>query len=365
MYVPGAGVRSFHFATVMDPDYTQQQVYESTAADVVSSLLNGMNGCLLCYGQTGSGKTYTTFGPEGALPQAAQEMALGKPLTNCGVVVRACAEIFEGMACLNANGIRSALSVQYVQIYQDVPTDLIGGDGKVEIRRDTGQLSGAVETRVSCMADVMQILQAGELRKQYAATAVNDRSSRAHTVFVMTLTQSVMPQNRMVRSQLHLVDLAGSERMKKSKAEGQTLNEAVGINSSLLVLGKCIGALVQQHTHVPYYECKLTTLLKSAFGGNSRTMAIITCHTSDNNADETLQALRFGENCSLITNRTKTATTSVSAALGAIEEALQVCQKGMQSLEIQGKDYLPAYKKLRERHQQLLLKRDDLRVLEA
>ena len=59
-------------ATVMDPDYTQQQVYESTAADVVSSLLNGMNGCLLCYGQTGSGKTYTTFGPEGALPQAAQ-----------------------------------------------------------------------------------------------------------------------------------------------------------------------------------------------------------------------------------------------------------------------------------------------------
>ena len=86
-----------------------------------------------------------------------QEMALGKPLTNCGVVVRACAEIFEGMACLNANGIRSALSVQYVQIYQDVPTDLIGGDGKVEIRRDTGQLSGAVETRVSCMADVMQV----------------------------------------------------------------------------------------------------------------------------------------------------------------------------------------------------------------
>ena len=36
----------------------------------------------------------------------------------------------------------------------------------------------------------------------------------------------------------------------------------VGINESLMVLGKVIGALVERMAHVPYLECKLTTLLK-------------------------------------------------------------------------------------------------------
>ena len=76
----------------------------------------------------------------------------------------------------------------------------------------------------------------------------------------------------LVQSQLHLVDLAGSERVKKSKVTGARMREAVGINSSLLVLGKVISALVKSHSHVPYLESKLTTLLKAAFGGNARTM---------------------------------------------------------------------------------------------
>ena len=57
---------------------------------------------------------------------------------------------------------------------------------------------------------------------------------------------------KLVRSQLHLIDLAGSERIKKSKATGTGLKEAVGINSSLLVLGKVIAALVESQHHVPY-----------------------------------------------------------------------------------------------------------------
>ena len=32
------------------------------------------------------------------------------------------------------------------------------------------------------------------------------------------------------------------------------------------VLGKVINALVEAHVHVPYYESKLTILLKAAFG---------------------------------------------------------------------------------------------------
>lgn len=75
----------------------------------------------------------------------------------------------------------------------------------------------------------------------------------------------------VVRSQLHLVDLAGSEQLKKSRAEGQRKAEAVGINSSLMVLGKVIAALTSGRSHVPYNESRLTQLLKGALGGNSRT----------------------------------------------------------------------------------------------
>ena len=51
---------------------------------------------------------------------------------------------------------------------------------------------------------------------------------------------------RLLSSQLALVDLAGCEQLSQSRAVGLQLKEAVGINSSLLVLGKVInGARLQ------------------------------------------------------------------------------------------------------------------------
>lgn len=118
---------------------------------------------------------------------------------------------------------------------------------------------------------------------------MNERSSRAHTILLLTVTQRREDTDALVRSHLYLVDLAGSERLKKSKAVGVRKNEAVGINSSLMVLGKCIAALVEGKPHIPYNESKLTMILKAAFGGNSRTTAVVTCHSDDKHADETLQ----------------------------------------------------------------------------
>ena len=66
----------------------------------------------------------------------------------------------------------------------------------------------------------------------------------------------------MTSSQLHLVDLAGCEQLKQSKAVGAHKIEAIGINTSLLVLGRCISALVKQQKHVPYLDSKLTLLLR-------------------------------------------------------------------------------------------------------
>ena len=77
---------------------------------------------------------------------------------------------------------------------------------------------------------MMSVLRRGHERKRFAATAMNDRSSRSHTAFIVQITQTTCkvnaddgqpesstssPDGSMVKSQLHLIDLAGSERVKK------------------------------------------------------------------------------------------------------------------------------------------------------
>lgn len=57
---------------------------------------------------------------------------------------------------------------------------------------------------------------------------------------------------QLLTSQLALVDLAGCEQLSQSRAVGLQLKEAVGINSSLLVLGKVInGARLQVFPQTP------------------------------------------------------------------------------------------------------------------
>lgn len=67
---------------------------------------------------------------------------------------------------------------------------------------------------------------------------------------------------------MHLVDLAGSERVKRTKAEGQQLQEGIHINKGLLALGNVISALCDDSrskgSHVPYRNSKLTRLLQAS-----------------------------------------------------------------------------------------------------
>jgi kinesin family member 5 len=58
------------------------------------------------------------------------------------------------------------------------------------------------------------------------------------------------------------VDLAGSEKVGKTKAKGQTFDEAKKINMSLTSLGIVINTLTDGKSgHVPYRDSKLTRVL--------------------------------------------------------------------------------------------------------
>ncbi|KAJ1414436.1 P-loop containing nucleoside triphosphate hydrolase protein [Ochromonadaceae sp. CCMP2298] len=364
MHIPGAGVKAFHYSTVHQPEASQEQVYEKDAQDAISAVLHGLNACIMCYGQTGAGKTYTFFGPDGTL-EAKNDSS--EQEAKHGIVIRACQELLQARDFLCKNGVNVSFTAQFVEIYEEQVTDLLTGQ-RVSVRRDNGHINGAVEAPINTMQQVMETLRCGHERKRFAATAMNERSSRSHTAFVVHVLQKLDPgkmgqfarsgasglcaalggavSDKLIRSQLHLIDLAGSERVKKSKAEGVRLREAVGINSSLLVLGKVISSLVQGNSHVPYFESKLTTLLKAAFGGNSKTTVVINCRSDGDYGDETLQSMRFGERCAMISNSLRQAASSFETAIGAVEEALAAVRAQLVSLEARGKQHLPSYKNL-------------------
>ena len=126
MFVPGAGVRPFHFARVFSPEATQVAVYADAAKGSVLAALNGYNACLMCYGQTGSGKTHTLTGPPGALDALdADAVAVGNLPPSAGVVPRALAQVLSSAA---PGGVTLTVTAQYVQIYREKVTCLIPGD---------------------------------------------------------------------------------------------------------------------------------------------------------------------------------------------------------------------------------------------
>ena len=409
MHIPGQGVTSFHFAKVFHenggnasvsaaavcaPGFGfgrpsasrvnvnhQRSVYEKSTKDAVLSVMNGVNACVLCYGQTGAGKTFSMMGEQGVLEKFHEQHC--NPLhidpntgvsnlimPECtGVVVRAFCELLEAKTLMQELGSNVAvvISAQFVEIYNEKCTDLLSGKG-IFFRRDTGEPVGAMSAPVETMQDVLLMLHTGQQRKKFAATAMNDHSSRSHTALILTVSQSrpiaaevgcgAEASSAHCSSSLFLVDLAGSERVKKSRAQGQQLTEAVGINRSLLVLGKVIASLSEGRAHVPYLESKLTTLLKQAFGGNCRTNVLIHCRSDEAHSEETLQSMRFGERCAMILNSVKAAATSKESTLLAIDEAVERMEKQLKALRNNNKEHLEAFKQVSASMNTLQLKRN-------
>ena len=259
-------------------DSSQEHVYESLRP-AVQHALDGFNSAILAYGQTGSGKTYTMFG--------------GRDTHTEGVIPRAVRDI-----CAATGGSECSLSVSFLQIYNELISDLLapehGHNLLIREERQRGiYVEGLSEIAVGSAEDVAAVLRQGHAARATAATAANEVSSRSHAVFTLTV------HRRLAVAKLVLVDLAGSESARGG-ASGQRLQECRKINQSLSALGNVIHALsrapsaidargglhlrgtpvspgsplgggphrgagsgfAQAEKHVPYRDSKLTRLLQ-------------------------------------------------------------------------------------------------------
>ncbi|CAA2981748.1 kinesin KP1 [Olea europaea subsp. europaea] len=278
----------FTFNKVFGTNVTQQQIYADTQP-LIRSVLDGYNVCIFAYGQTGSGKTYTMSGPDLTTKES------------WGVNYRALQDLFS-ISKERMDAIEYEVGVQMIEIYNEQVRDLLVIDGtnkRLDIRNNS-QLNGlnvpdASLVPVKCTQDVLELMKLGQRNRAVGATALNERSSRSHSILTVHVQGKDLVSGSKLKGCLHLVDLAGSERVDKSEAVGERLKEAQHINRSLSALGDVISALAQKSSHVPYRNSKLTQVLQDSLGGHAKTLMFVHINPEVNAVGETISTLKFAE----------------------------------------------------------------------
>ncbi|KAL0447949.1 UNVERIFIED_CONTAM: Kinesin-like protein KIN-14J [Sesamum latifolium] len=151
---------------------------------------------------------------------------------------------------------------------------------------------------VKSTSDVLELMNIGLMNRAVGATALNERSSRSHSILTVHVRGTDLETNAVLRGCLHLVDLAGSERVDRSEATGDRLREAQHINKSLSALGDVIFALAQKNPHVPYRNSKLTQVLQSSLGGQAKALMFVQLNPDVESYSETISTLKFAERVS-------------------------------------------------------------------
>ncbi|XP_060889796.1 kinesin-like protein KIF14 [Labrus mixtus] len=303
----------FSFCSVdeCEPTFASQQtVYETLGKPLLLRAFEGFNTCLFAYGQTGSGKSYTMMG-------FGQEE---------GVIPRFCRELFARLTSLENEEVKCHVEMSFFEVYNEKIHDLL------VTRDEPNQRTMPLKVRehpvhgpyvadlsaniVSSYNDVQGWLKLGNKQRATAATGMNDKSSRSHSVFTLVMTQTQTEfvegeeHDHSIISRINLVDLAGSERCNSAQTSGDRLREGASINKSLLTLGKVISALSEQaltrkKVFIPYRESVLTWLLKESLGGNSKTAMIATLSPAGSNVEESLSTLRYAQQARTIINVAK------------------------------------------------------------
>ncbi|XP_032644239.1 kinesin-like protein KIFC1 isoform X2 [Chelonoidis abingdonii] len=279
----------FSFDRVFSPACSQEEVFEEIAL-LVQSALDGYHVCIFAYGQTGSGKTYTMEGPDDMGPET------------MGMIPRAVRQVFQGARELEPKGWQYHFTANFLEIYNESLRDLLVGrperGAELEIKR-VSQSSEELHVPnlryvpVDSEDEVLKLLQTAKANRSVAKTALNDRSSRSHSLFQLRMEGWNRSRDLHSVSVLSLVDLAGSERLDKSFSKGERLRETQAINTSLSTLGLVIMALSNKEPHIPYRNSKLTYLLQNSLGGNSKMLMFVNISPLEDNLSESLNSLRF------------------------------------------------------------------------
>lgn len=232
--------------------------------------------------------------------------------------------------------------MSYLELYNEVLNDLMqGGTGDLKIREDAAKghiyVEGVKEDIVHEAEQVERLIAGGFSRRHIGSTSMNKESSRSHALFKMVIESAPRGSSDecVLVSTLNLVDLAGSERLSQTQATGTRLNEGININKSLLALGTVINKLSEGRgavSHVPFRDSKLTRLLQSSLGGNSKTLVLCNITPSITAVEESISTLRFASRAKLVVNTaTKNEVVSEETMIRRMHHEIESLRKELES----------------------------------
>ena len=295
-------INSYKFSKVFDENSSQEEVFELTCKPLLDDLLyNQKSGLVFTYGMTNAGKTYTVIGtPEypGILPLALKNL-------------------FEYDETLKKKGgiSHNNFYCNFVEIYNEDVFDLLTDDPigknkyykkKLTVKENLNSvffLQDVTFAKLDSLESFNTILNKGISKKVHSCTALNQNSSRSHTIFKIILFKENKDISKIDFTteeliSLSVVDLAGSERQKRTDAKGKNLQEACKINQSLSTLGKCLEAMKHNSVSinkkiVPLRESKLTKLFAEYFQGEQNIIMITNINPRTEDFEESIRALNY------------------------------------------------------------------------
>lgn len=283
----GGKLKAYHFDKVFLPEDSQDDVF-AELVPILRSALDGHNVCIFAYGQTGTGKTYTMEGrPDspGVVPHTFKELfrqaALDSSLTFTFTI--SMLEVYKGSLrdLLVRRPTRpTETSAKCLSIQMDAPSGV--------------EIENLHEVVVMDFKQAFQLYRLGRRARSTAWTNVNEASSRSHSLIRIVIRGSRADDAYTITSKLWMVDLGGSERILKTRASGQTMEEAKAINLSLSALGDVINALQRKQPHIPYRNSKLTQILKDSLANDSKVVMLLHISPREDDLSETVCSLSFG-----------------------------------------------------------------------
>lgn len=341
---------------------------------VVDDALAGVNSCVMAYGPTGTGKTHTMLGPPPVLSNAAEAgMQFSTLRKTCSLkgMLYVVVQHAGAQALLEEHGliprivfdlcerkpVTTSITCSYMEIYNDQIIDLLDQrDSRMKGRRQRAKLAvwedgdgvahvrNVQQQRIESLADVVRLLRIGAQQRSVRQTALNQHSSRGHTILQLLVEARQCAQDpHVVRSKINLVDLAGSEPHPGGPVTADShAAETRAINISLSALVSVVSALASgsSHLHVPYRDSKLTTVLKDSLGGNCCTYVIATLSTSASAYQETHSTLQFANRAAAIVNNvTRNECNDVGSVLAAKDEEIYRLRAMIQQLSMKAASY--------------------------
>ena len=190
----------YTFDKVYDDTTTQSALFSQSIDPIISDVLEGYNCTVFCYGQTGSGKTFTMEGVRFS-DDTKSSTTINMDDAD-GIIPRAIKSIFHQ---LERDQIESTVIVSHLEIYNEELQDLLSDDEitdgygggskrkKLIIYKDAKRkcqqvfVQGLEEIIVSSPQQIFDILGKSTQKRCTAATNLNQRSSRSHCIFTITI----------------------------------------------------------------------------------------------------------------------------------------------------------------------------------